>query len=286
MSWAELDGDGESFRWKTSGYIKDLVNEFKALVPPSGRTWTPGYSSGYRKREPGYWEVSAIYWKPVIDLCKKHGLQVSTSGEVEAATSQRHNIRLDYMGLLRPRDGGIYTATGWVNGGWNAVFTLEVLQTWFKFSLTPGDMPTLFSVIGVDQNLEGLAFDKALKKAYRRAARTYHPDINKEPDAADNFRTIQEAYEKLQDPLFRKRYKAGLFFQKKVERGSTVYGNEALNWKPPIRCGHLTVQATLAVNKYDIEEIVSWTDIKNTKGETLVTYWSPGAEFFKEEWVP
>ena len=285
MSWAELDGKGDSFIWTTSGYIKELVEEFKVAVPSSGRKWNPGYKIGYRGYEPGNWEVSAKYWQAVIDLCKKHGLDVDTTGSTTQPKSKQHRIFVEYMGLVRPREGGLHTASGWVFDGWNAVFTLEVLQDWFNFTLNPGDMPTLFSIVGVDQSLDGLAFDKALKRAHRRAARTWHPDICKEPEAPETFRLIQDAYEKLSDPIFRKRYKAGLYFQKKVEHGSAIYGSEAIKWRPPIRCGNLTVQATATMGKYAIEKILDWQDVRNSVGETMVTFWSPGSDSFSVKWV-
>lgn len=45
-----------------------------------------------------------------------------------------------------------------------------------------------------------------LKKAYRRLARQYHPDVNKEVDAAEKFKEINEAYEVLSDDDRRTRY--------------------------------------------------------------------------------
>jgi curved DNA-binding protein len=45
-----------------------------------------------------------------------------------------------------------------------------------------------------------------IRSAYRRLARKYHPDVNKEPDAEDRFKQISEAYEVLRDDEKRARY--------------------------------------------------------------------------------
>jgi curved DNA-binding protein len=45
-----------------------------------------------------------------------------------------------------------------------------------------------------------------IRQAYRKLARTYHPDVNKERDAEDRFKQISEAYDVLRDPDKRERY--------------------------------------------------------------------------------
>ena len=45
-----------------------------------------------------------------------------------------------------------------------------------------------------------------IKSAYRKLARKYHPDVNKEKGAAEKFKDINEAYEVLGDPDKRARY--------------------------------------------------------------------------------
>jgi curved DNA-binding protein len=45
-----------------------------------------------------------------------------------------------------------------------------------------------------------------IKKAYRKLAQKYHPDVNKDPTAESRFKQINEAYEVLGDPDKRKRY--------------------------------------------------------------------------------
>ncbi|MCB1739440.1 MAG: DnaJ domain-containing protein [Gammaproteobacteria bacterium] len=60
----------------------------------------------------------------------------------------------------------------------------------------------------------------AIKQAYRRLARKYHPDVSEEPDAANRFKGVREAYEVLKDPRTRaaydrlgSRWRAGETFQ-------------------------------------------------------------------------
>ncbi len=45
-----------------------------------------------------------------------------------------------------------------------------------------------------------------VKRAYRRLARKYHPDVSKERNAEDKFKELQEAYEVLKDPEKRSAY--------------------------------------------------------------------------------
>lgn len=45
-----------------------------------------------------------------------------------------------------------------------------------------------------------------IKRAYRRLARKYHPDVNKEPGAEERFKEINRAYEILSEPETRARY--------------------------------------------------------------------------------
>ena len=281
MAYADIAGMGDTFTWTTSSFKRELVDEFKAAIPPGARKWNKGYS----RREKGHWEIASTHFQTVVDLSEAYGFEIDVFGEISQPESKQYRIELEYMGLVRHRGGDMYTSSGWVEGGWNTSFTLDVLQNWFKFSINPGQMPTLFSVVGVDQLLTGLAFDTALKKAYRRAARTWHPDINKEPEAHETFQKINDAYEQLKDPVFRKRYAAGLKFQSDVESGSAVHGSNAINWRPPLRCGVLTIQATKAMGKYTVEKIFDWQDIRDGKGKTLVTYWKPGGDFFSKRWV-
>ncbi len=60
-----------------------------------------------------------------------------------------------------------------------------------------------YETLGVDRN----ATQKEIRSAYRRLARKYHPDMNRDDkDAAEKFKRVQEAYEVLSDPKKRERY--------------------------------------------------------------------------------
>lgn len=59
-----------------------------------------------------------------------------------------------------------------------------------------------YEVLGVDRT----SSTEQIKKAYRKLAMKYHPDVNKEPGAEDRFKEINEAYEVLSDETKRKNY--------------------------------------------------------------------------------
>ena len=59
-----------------------------------------------------------------------------------------------------------------------------------------------YDVLGVSRD----ASQEEIKKAYRKLARQYHPDVNKSPDAEEKFKEIKEAYDVLSNPETRSRY--------------------------------------------------------------------------------
>jgi curved DNA-binding protein len=61
-----------------------------------------------------------------------------------------------------------------------------------------------YAALGVER---GASAD-AIRKAYRRLAQKYHPDVSKEPDAEAKFKEIAEAYQTLKDPEKRAAYDA------------------------------------------------------------------------------
>ena len=74
-----------------------------------------------------------------------------------------------------------------------------------------------YAALGVERG----ASAEEIKKAYRRLAQKYHPDVSKEPEAEARFKEIAEAYQTLKDPEKRRAYD---------ELGSRPQGEE---FRPP-----------------------------------------------------
>ena len=85
-----------------------------------------------------------------------------------------------------------------------------------------------YEVLGVSKN----ATPDEIKKAYRKLAMKYHPDVNKDPGAEDKFKEINEAYEVLSDEQKRQTYDQfghagmdGAFNQGGFQGGFTDFGD-------------------------------------------------------------
>ena len=86
-----------------------------------------------------------------------------------------------------------------------------------------------YEVMGVSRD----ATIDDIKRAYRKLARKYHPDVSKEPDAEERFKELGEAYEVLKDPETRaaydqlgSRWKEGQEFRPPPDWDFQVHGGE------------------------------------------------------------
>jgi molecular chaperone DnaJ len=73
-----------------------------------------------------------------------------------------------------------------------------------------------YSLLGVDSD----ATTDQIKRAYRKLARTLHPDVNPDPKAQEEFKQITAAYDVLSDPQQRRMYDLGF-----SGRGNSPFGD-------------------------------------------------------------
>jgi len=78
---------------------------------------------------------------------------------------------------------------------------MVILGTMIHGTMTTSSKKDYLSILGLSSDFD----DKELKKAFRREARKWHPDLNKNDiNAEERFKLINEAYEYLRDPNVRK----------------------------------------------------------------------------------
>ena len=63
-------------------------------------------------------------------------------------------------------------------------------------------MKDLYSILGIPKDAD----QATIRKAYKKLARKYHPDLNKESGADDRFKEVTTAYEVLSDEQRRNLY--------------------------------------------------------------------------------
>lgn len=85
-----------------------------------------------------------------------------------------------------------------------------------------------YKTLGVGKTAD----DSEIKAAYRKLARKYHPDVNKDPNAEETFKDINEAYQVLSDPEKRKKYdQFGSEYQQYQSQGGQPGGFDWGRWQ-------------------------------------------------------
>jgi len=71
-----------------------------------------------------------------------------------------------------------------------------------KSRAQPATIPYYYEVLQVPQNAD----ESQIKDAYRKLVKVLHPDVNKDPDADEKFKTLCAAFEVISDPEQRRKY--------------------------------------------------------------------------------
>jgi len=270
-AYIDLMSDG-SLRFE-SPYDPGLVAALKAQIPYVDRRWD---------RTQKLWFVASQHAQTLADLAEQYlGERPQVPSVRVSVANTTQLLKLMYLGTAKDRGSGEQTAFGWVNDGWNVIFPLSVLHEWFAVDSRPDEAPTLYAVLGVKRETS----QSDLKSAHRRAARQWHPDVCSDPDAREQFVTIQHAYEILSNPQQRKRYDAGLQLAATVGKGDQQVQKSRFGWRSPLRCGYVLAEGQDTLGRFVVSKILQWEDIVDSAGRTLVTSWRFGDDRFQERWV-
>jgi hypothetical protein len=262
-------------------FNRDFVNSLKIEIPATSRKWS---------QESKAWYVSETHGAKLKELIDRHygvDVQMPTIIGSTAATVHELTFKADYIGNSKAVAGGAEAVSSvHCNGGWNARIPEKVLRAWFNQSQeaeTATGFVSLYSVLGCGE----AATAEEIKKAYKRAARQWHPDVCKEPEAREMFEKVKEASTVLLDPVSRAKYNAGLFFEKLAKNPLAGRGRAVVSmltsFTPLLRCGLLKVKGRMDLGLLVVDEILAWDDITNEFGQTMVSFWA--GDTFSVMWV-
>jgi DnaJ domain len=196
-------------------------------------------------------------------------------------------IRLYYLGRTKNISGLDLAkfASGHDGKYWSFNFPESVLKKYFAQDLV-GQYETFYSILGI----QGEADQEKIKSAWRAYSRTWHPDVCKEPDAAERFRSGNQAYKVLSDEGLRRKYDAGLWFEREAlkaqeEQLRSINDNDMkFGYRSPYTCGVVSGLFVKVLNKRRCVEIYDWTEMKRLDGKVMVSSWPKGADSFVVEW--
>lgn len=260
-------------------YNAGFVAALKAAIPYTDRAWAKTVAA---------WEVAPHHAEKIHELIYRHyGEDVQLPPSTVGASLRIETRILDvrYLGRVKTRPDSTESAFGWSGGGWSVIISGDALRAFFGLDpKAPSDAQTLYAALGCGQS----ASPEDLKKSYRRAVKMWHPDHCAESNAADQFRTIQEAWEILSNLAMRARYDAGLMLEASladVHRRGVKEKTPTVEWSAPLRCGYVMVSGRDVLGRFVVDTIHAWEDIRNSDGLTLVSSWPQGAETFVERWI-
>lgn len=259
------------------GYDRALLEHFKRAVPEFERTW-------HKSRKVWLVSPAAIgQAKAALEDYTHTAITIPAIPQTQAQLLGK-TFLLEYLGQTKDR-GGRKSAYGFVNNDWSAEFPEEVLRAFFEgreAGKPAGNIQTLYQVLCVFEKVE----QEAIKSAYRRLARQWHPDVCGEPDAAKMFRKINEAYLILIDPNKRQRYDAGLYFERQgQDQTISKPAYKQYGYRAPLRCGNITAIGTARLMRFVVQEITAWEDVTNAEGKVMTSQWPAGAEKFQVLWI-
>ncbi|GIW71589.1 MAG: hypothetical protein KatS3mg102_1131 [Planctomycetota bacterium] len=132
-----------------------------------------------------------------------------------------------------------------------------------------------YQVLGLERGADA----EQVRRAYRRLARRFHPDLNREADAAARFREVREAYEAIGRQWLAARGGSG------ARASSAAGAAEPLRAGPWPAGGRAEVPGTHAAWAEALEALAAWLGQRAGRAElgaVLAGWWRRGAAAFAE----
>jgi hypothetical protein len=254
-----------------SPYDQTFVSNIKGL-PASDRRWEP-----QRKA----WLVDPRHARSLQAWIKTiYGENVGIQTSFTSTTPTLQTLAVWYLGACKDR-GNENTAMAYLqNGSWGAVFPEPVLRLWFEGSAGAPTGNNLYSILGISC----AASQEEIRTGFRRMALQWHPDRCKDPDAAEVFMKVQNAYSLLSNDDKRARYDAGLALEATIGKVQQVDPSQ-VGYRAPLRSGNILVEGRRSVGRIVVEKILAWDDIFNSAGQMMVSSWPMGSTQPVIAWV-
>jgi hypothetical protein len=260
------------------------------------------------------WDAQQFVWvihpkaiNALVAAIERAGYSRPHVPEMESAAIQTvitKTFTLEYLGQCKEREDKIISALGTTNAQrpwfdqsgrpryqWHVELPEAALKAWFERKALGDNVQTFYQVLCVFES----ASEQEIKSAHRRLARQWHPDVCSEENAAEKFRELTDAYEVLRDPGKRRRYDAGLFFEREAGKSQSAvepvfsYGRrrrfENKHFRAPLRCGLITAEGMQKLNRFTVSKILSWDDITDEAGRIMIASWNKHTESIEIKWI-
>lgn len=248
-----------------SPFDVSFVANIKSL-PATDRRWEPTRKA---------WLINPKHSQMLTEWVQDiYGENISVQMSFAQNNPIMQTLEILYLGACKDRGDGRSAMAYLKDGTWGAVFAESVLREWFDGDvISVVDGSTLYSTLGIHKD----ASADEIKSGYRRMVKQWHPDVCKEPDAANVFMQIQNAYSLLSDQNKRSRYDAGLLLEATLNSNQRTSTLDVNAYRSPLRCGLVLVEGSASVGRIVASKILAWEDVVNDQGLTLISSWPMGA---------
>lgn len=285
-----------------SPHDQRLIDALKSAINYTQRQWDSQQFA---------WIIHPKALSALVAAIERAGYKRPHIPEMESAAIQTvitKTFTIEYVGSCREREDKVVSALGTTNAErpwtdqfgrpryqWPVELPETALKAWFERKTLGDNVQTFYQALCVFES----ATEQEIKSAHRRLARQWHPDVCSEENAAEKFRELTDAYEVLRDPAKRRRYDAGLFFERESKKtpepnpeinfsrgcriGSRKFEN--LYFRAPLRCGLITAEGIQRLNRFTVSKILSWDDITDSAGRVMTTSWNKFTESIEIKWI-